>query len=82
MVTTIGEWKAAVGAAGLPQPKLALDCVSGEAATACAKALAPGGTMVTYGAMVSSWLAAAFPSGLGCWAAGGCMHQNSWRTDG
>ena len=34
-----------------PAPKLALDCVCGEAATAAAKALAPGGTLVVYGAM-------------------------------
>lgn len=51
LVTTAEEVRRALKDSGLPKPKLALDCVSGEAATACAKVLAPGGTMVTYGAM-------------------------------
>uniref|UniRef100_A0A061RIL2 Mitochondrial trans-2-enoyl-CoA reductase n=1 Tax=Tetraselmis sp. GSL018 TaxID=582737 RepID=A0A061RIL2_9CHLO len=33
------------------KPALGLDCVGGESATAIAKLLRPGGTMVTYGAM-------------------------------
>jgi trans-2-enoyl-CoA reductase len=37
--------------AGLPPPKLALNCVGGETATTMAKMLAPGGTLVTYGGM-------------------------------
>lgn len=36
---------------GLPEPKLALNCVGGEIATTMAKMLAPSGTLVSYGAM-------------------------------
>ena len=35
----------------LPPIKLALNCVGGQCATDLARALAPGGTMVTYGGM-------------------------------
>jgi len=35
----------------LPKPKLALNAVGGESATELARLLAPGGTLVTYGAM-------------------------------
>lgn len=37
--------------AGLPRPKLGLNCVGGASSTALAKALAHGGTIVTYGGM-------------------------------
>ena len=35
----------------LPAPKLALNLTGGPDATTCVRALAPGGTMVTYGGM-------------------------------
>ena len=35
----------------VPAPRLALNCVGGKSATELARSLAPGGTMVTYGAM-------------------------------
>lgn len=50
-VVTLHQLRALFAAGGLPAPKLGLDCVGGEAAGAVIKALAPGGTMVTYGAM-------------------------------
>lgn len=88
VVTTMGEAKAALAAAGLPQPKLGLDCVSGEAATACAKMLAPGGTLVTYGAMSQQPLT--LPPGLlifndirlrGFWLTGGyAKMKDGWRA--
>lgn len=40
-----------VKAAGMPAPKLALNCVGGESATTLSKMLMPGGTIVTYGGM-------------------------------
>ncbi len=50
-VTTPGELPSLLRRWEGPAPKLALDCVTGEAATAALKALAPGGTLVVYGAM-------------------------------
>jgi len=44
-----GEMKALIS--DLPKPKLALNGVGGESATELARFLAPGGTLVTYGAM-------------------------------
>lgn len=41
------------GQAGLPAPKLGLNCVGGSASAAVAKMLAAGGTMVTYGEHVA-----------------------------
>ena len=38
-------------------PKLALDCISGDATAAVVKALAPGGTLVVYGAVSKEPLA-------------------------
>ncbi|XP_058160734.1 enoyl-[acyl-carrier-protein] reductase, mitochondrial isoform X3 [Dasypus novemcinctus] len=35
----------------MPQPRLALNCVSGKSSTELLRHLAPGGTMVTYGGM-------------------------------
>ena len=37
--------------AGMPRPKLGLNCVGGASSTAIAKSLAPGATIVTYGGM-------------------------------
>lgn len=51
LVVTPGELRAALVKSGLPAPRLALDCAGGEAATAIAKTLEAGGTMVTFGAM-------------------------------
>lgn len=51
VVTTEKEIAAATAAAGLPPPRLALNCIGGSEALAVAKALVPGGTHVTYGAM-------------------------------
>lgn len=56
LVTTPKELRAALPVSGLPAPRLALDCVGGDAATAVAKVLAPHGTMVTYGAMSKTGL--------------------------
>ncbi|KAL4419418.1 hypothetical protein ABPG77_006345 [Micractinium sp. CCAP 211/92] len=88
VVTTTGEARVALKQAGLDKPKLALDCVSGEAATACAKALAPGGTMVTYGAMSQQPLSV--PPGLlifsdirlrGFWLTGGyAKMKDGWKA--
>eukprot|EP01099_Mayorella_cantabrigiensis_P001335 TRINITY_DN1581_c0_g1_i1.p1 TRINITY_DN1581_c0_g1~~TRINITY_DN1581_c0_g1_i1.p1 ORF type:complete len:379 (+),score=105.62 TRINITY_DN1581_c0_g1_i1:86-1222(+) len=46
----------------LPKPKLALDAVGGNVATDLARRLAPGGTLVSYGAMAKQPLE--FPSSL------------------
>jgi trans-2-enoyl-CoA reductase len=51
VVTTEGKLKGDLADAGLPAPKLALNCVGGSSAAAIAKVLAAGGTHVTYGAM-------------------------------
>lgn len=51
VVTTDDKLKAALASAGLPRPKLGLNCVGGASSTALAKALAHGGTIVTYGGM-------------------------------
>eukprot|EP01025_Chloroclados_australasicus_P000089 TRINITY_DN10045_c0_g1_i6.p2 TRINITY_DN10045_c0_g1~~TRINITY_DN10045_c0_g1_i6.p2 ORF type:complete len:364 (-),score=45.97 TRINITY_DN10045_c0_g1_i6:347-1438(-) len=42
--------------AGLPPPKLAINCIGGESATTMAKMLVPGGFHVTYGAMGGGYL--------------------------
>lgn len=69
-------------------PKLALDCVAGEAATAAVKALAPGGTLVVYGSM--SREPVTIPSGhlifkdirvRGFWLTGGyAKMKEGWRS--
>ncbi|GAB4818504.1 hypothetical protein N2152v2_005550 [Parachlorella kessleri] len=51
LVTTPAELKRDLAGSGLTAPRLALDCVAGEAALAIAKTLEEGGTMVTYGGM-------------------------------
>ncbi|PRW50861.1 putative trans-2-enoyl- mitochondrial [Chlorella sorokiniana] len=88
VVTTSNEIKAALKDSRLPKPKLALDCVSGDAAAACAKVLVNGGTMVTYGAMSQQPLTV--PPGLlifndirlrGFWLTGGyAKMKDGWRA--
>mmetsp|Transcript_16452 Transcript_16452/g.28194 ORF Transcript_16452/g.28194 Transcript_16452/m.28194 type:complete len:367 (-) Transcript_16452:357-1457(-) len=52
LVTTSERLKADLKAAAIgPPPRLGLNCVGGEAALAVCKALAEGGTLVTYGGM-------------------------------
>ncbi|KAL3151654.1 hypothetical protein ABBQ38_012642 [Trebouxia sp. C0009 RCD-2024] len=51
VVTTDDNLKAALASAGLPRPKLGLNCVGGASSTAVAKSLAHGATIVTYGGM-------------------------------
>ena len=51
VVATPDDVRAAAKAAGLPPPRLALDCVGGDSSATLAKMLAAGGTLVTYGGM-------------------------------
>lgn len=51
IVTTDDELKTALSSAGMPRPKLGLNCVGGASSTAIAKSLALGATIVTYGGM-------------------------------
>lgn len=53
LVTTPETLRRDLANSGLSAPRLALDCVAGEAALAIAKTLEEGGTMVTYGGMSS-----------------------------
>lgn len=88
LVTTAAECRQALQAAGLPKPKLGLDCVSSDSAAACAKVLAPGGTLVVYGAMSQQPLTV--PPGLlifndirirGFWLTGGfAKMKDGWRA--
>lgn len=88
VVTTAGQCRQALKESGLPKPKLGLDCVSGESGAACAKALAPGGTLVVYGAM--SHQPVTIPPGLlifndirlrGFWLTGGyAKMKDGWRA--
>uniref|UniRef100_A0A1D1ZY53 enoyl-[acyl-carrier-protein] reductase n=1 Tax=Auxenochlorella protothecoides TaxID=3075 RepID=A0A1D1ZY53_AUXPR len=78
LVTTPERLKADLAAAGLPPPRLGLDCVGGEVALALAKTLEKGGTLVTYGAMSKQPLAIPAPLLIfkdlrfrGFWASGG-----------
>ena len=51
LVATPEGVREAARSAGLPAPRLALNCVGGESATTQAKMLAPGGVHVTYGGL-------------------------------
>jgi trans-2-enoyl-CoA reductase len=87
LVTTKDEVRAALLGADLPAPRLALDCVGGSEATAIAKCLAPGGTMVVYGSMSQKPLE--LPSSLfifkdmsvkGFWLTGECAKaKDGWK---
>ena len=69
-------------------PKLALDCVSGDASLAAVKTLAPGGTLVVYGSMSQQPLT--IPSSLlifkdirvrGFWLTGGyAKMKDGWKV--
>lgn len=87
LVTTRTDLKSKLHAVDIPPPKLALDCVGGEEATAIAKTLAPGGTMVVYGGMSQQPIA--LPSSLfifknikvqGFWLTGDYAHRkDGWK---
>jgi mitochondrial enoyl-[acyl-carrier protein] reductase / trans-2-enoyl-CoA reductase len=51
LVTTDARARRDCGSAGMPAARLALDCVGGSSSAAVARLLAPGGTLVSYGAM-------------------------------
>lgn len=87
-VTTPAELPALLRGWEAPAPRLALDCVSGEAATAALKTLAPGGTLVVYGAMSKQPLTIP-PSALifkdirirGFWLTGGyAKMKDGWKA--
>ena len=51
MAPLLTRWFFVTATAGLPRPKLGLNCVGGASSAAVAKSLAPGATLVTYGGM-------------------------------
>lgn len=51
MIVTPDNVRQKIKEAGMPAPKLALNCVGGESATTLSKMLMPQGTIVTYGGM-------------------------------